>query len=97
MSQGGGFNKAGQVAGKYDARTKGDGAFGAGIPPRRMAGAGAPGAGGAKGKPCQVEGIEFPVLRIAQVRQGKQVTANAISRDPKELPPDVKATGRWGR
>jgi hypothetical protein len=53
--------------------------------------------GGAKGKPCQVEGIEFPVLRIAQVRQGKQVTANAISRDPKELPPDVKATGRWGR
>ena len=43
MSQGGGFNKPGKGpgAGKYDPRTKGDGAFGAGTPPRT---------GAAKGK-----------------------------------------------
>jgi hypothetical protein len=51
---------------------------------------------GAKdGKPCIVEGIEFPVLRVAQVRQGKPITPNAISRSRKELPPDVRSTGRW--
>jgi len=49
------------------------------------------------GKPCIVEGIEFPVLRIAQVRQGKPTTPNAISRNPKELPPDVRTTNRWTR
>jgi hypothetical protein len=49
------------------------------------------------GKPCVVEGIEFPVLRIAQVRQGKPLTPNAISRNSKELPPDVRATPRWKR
>lgn len=51
--------------------------------------------GGGDGKPCVREGIEFPVLRIAQVRQGKPITANAISRNPEELPPDVRTTGRW--
>jgi len=51
---------------------------------------------GAKdGKPCIVEGIEFPVLRVAQVRQGNPVTPNAISRSRKELPPDVRSTRRW--
>jgi hypothetical protein len=49
------------------------------------------------GNPSIVEGIEFPVLRIAQVRQGKPITPNAISRNRKELPPDVRATGRWKR
>ena len=47
------------------------------------------------GKACIVEGIEFPVLRVAQVRQGKPVTPNAISRSRKELPPEVHSTGRW--
>ncbi len=47
------------------------------------------------GKPCIVEGIEFPVLRVAQVRQGKPVSPNAISRSKQELPPDVGATARW--
>ena len=51
--------------------------------------------GGADGKPCVREGIVFPVLRIAQVRQGKTVTPNAISRSKDELPPDVRTTGRW--
>lgn len=53
--------------------------------------------GGAQGKSCVVEGIEFPVLRMAQVRQGKPVTSNAISRGKRELPPDVRSTGRWQR
>jgi hypothetical protein len=41
------------------------------------------------GKPCVREGIEFPVLRVAQVCQGKPVTANAIARGKSELSPDV--------
>ena len=49
------------------------------------------------GRPCIVEGIEFPVLRVAQVRQGKSTTPNAISRNRKELPLDVRATARWKR
>ena len=51
--------------------------------------------GGVNGEPCVREGIEFPVLRIAQVRQGKPVTPNAVSRNSNELPPDVLATNRW--
>ena len=53
--------------------------------------------GGENGKPCLREGIEFPVLRVAQLRQGKTVTQNAISRSRKELPPDVRNTSRWKR
>lgn len=53
--------------------------------------------GGAEGKPCVREGVEFPVLRVAQLRQGKPITPNAISRNRKELPPDVRTTGRWKR
>jgi len=53
--------------------------------------------GDAHGDPCVREGIEFPVLRVAQIRQGKPVTSNAISRNPNELPPDVRTTGRWPR
>ena len=51
--------------------------------------------GGREGKPCGREGIEFPVLRVAQLRQGKPITQNAISRNRKEVPPDVRTTGRW--
>ena len=51
--------------------------------------------GGKDGRSCVREGIEFPVLRIAQVRQGKVVTPNAISRSTRELPPDVRVTERW--
>src|SRR5438034_999252 len=36
--------------------------------------------GGADGRPCVREGIEFPVLRVAQIRQGKPLTKNAIAR-----------------
>ena len=51
--------------------------------------------GGEDGKPCVREGIEFPVLRVAQVRQGKLVTPNAINRNRNELPPDIRSTKRW--
>jgi len=51
--------------------------------------------GDAHGNSCVREGIEFPVLQVAQMRQGKPVTPNAISRNPNELPPDVRATDRW--
>jgi hypothetical protein len=51
--------------------------------------------GGAGGKPCVREGIEFPVLRVAQIRQGKPITKNSIARSIREDPPDVVASGRW--
>lgn len=52
-------------------------------------------AGGRDGKAIVVNGHEFPVLRVAQVRQGKPITPNAISRNENEQPPDVIATKRW--
>lgn len=52
-------------------------------------------AGGRNGKPNVVAGREFPVLRAAQIRQGKPVTPNAICRNQAEQPPDVVRTGRW--
>jgi len=51
--------------------------------------------GGPNGKPCVCEGIQFPVLRVAQARQGVQVTPNAIHRSAREQPPDVIPTSRW--
>jgi hypothetical protein len=52
-------------------------------------------AGDVHGRPRVREGIEFPVLRVAQIRQGRRVTQNAISIDASEQPPDVVATNRW--
>jgi hypothetical protein len=54
-------------------------------------------AGGRDGKPSVREGIEFPVLRVAQIRQGKPITPNAIWRSEDEQPPEVIATKRWPR
>jgi hypothetical protein len=54
-------------------------------------------AGGPGGSPLSRERIEFPVLRVAQIRQGKPVTENAIFRNQNETPPDVVATKRWRR
>src|SRR5208283_3116109 len=53
--------------------------------------------GGPAGKPCVCEGMEFPVLRVAQIRQGKPTTMNAISRNDREKAPDTVVTGRWTR
>lgn len=52
-------------------------------------------AGSPFGKPSVREGIKFPVLRVAQIRQGMPVTPNAICRNENEVPPDVIATKRW--
>ena len=54
-------------------------------------------AGGKGGRPSVVAGREFPVLRVAQVRQGKPITSNAISRSDCEEPPEIVRTGRWPR
>jgi hypothetical protein len=51
--------------------------------------------GGPNGKPRVVAGREFPVLFVAQKRQGKPVTANAIRRNKREKPPEIRSTGRW--
>lgn len=52
-------------------------------------------AGGKNGKPLTCEGIEFPVLRAAQLHQNLEVTPNAICRNLNEIPPPPRTTGRW--
>lgn len=52
-------------------------------------------AGRKNGKPSIREGRTFPVLRAAQLRQGKPVTENAICRNPEEETPPVIMSGRW--
>src|SRR5713101_1528392 len=53
-------------------------------------------AGGSSGRPRTVDGLPFPVLKAAQIRQGVPVTANAISRpEEKSLPPGQRVTNRW--
>jgi hypothetical protein len=52
-------------------------------------------AGGANGRPFVVEGIEFPILRAAQLHERKPITPNAICRNPSEVPPEPRHTGRW--
>lgn len=54
-------------------------------------------AGGDDGRPITVNGHEFPVVRAAQIRQGKRVTSNATFRNPDEVPPAVVSTKRWPR
>ena len=49
------------------------------------------------GKPRVREGIEFPVLRGAQIRQGKPITKDAISRSDDERPPEIVPEARWGK
>jgi hypothetical protein len=52
-------------------------------------------AGGKNGRPSNREGRTFPVLRAAQLRQGKPVTKNAICRNPEEEAPPIVVSGRW--
>ena len=54
-------------------------------------------AGDSKGKSRIVAGREFPVLRVAQSRQGVPVTDNALCRNPSEEIPPVRVTGRWSK
>lgn len=52
-------------------------------------------AGGKNGKPYSINGITFPVLKAAQERKGLPITHNAICRNPNEVAPRPKQTGRW--
>lgn len=54
-------------------------------------------AGGSNGRPGVREGIEFPVLRCAQIHESREVTPNAICRNPNEQQPPPRQTGRWPR
>ena len=54
-------------------------------------------AGGTDGSPITVNGHEFPVLRAAQIRQGKPITKNAVCKNEDEQIPPVKASKRWPR
>ena len=53
--------------------------------------------GGKDGVPKKFGGRQFPVLRAAQIRQGRPVTKNALCRNPKEKPPGAWKTGRWSK
>ena len=52
-------------------------------------------AGGKDGKPLTVAGHTFRVLAVAQMRQGKPVTSNAVPRSPGEPDPPGFRPGRW--
>lgn len=52
-------------------------------------------AGDHKGKPRKINGKEFPVLKAAQIRQGRPVTANAICRNENEEIQPIWKTNRW--
>jgi len=52
-------------------------------------------AGNRDGTPRVREGIEVPILRAAQIRQGVPVTANALCRNADELAPEMTRTNRW--
>ncbi len=52
-------------------------------------------AGGTDGKPVTVAGREFPVLEVAQRRQHKPVTSNAVRPSPGEPHPPGFRPGKW--
>lgn len=52
-------------------------------------------AGRKGGQPCIVAGREIPVLRAAQVRQGKEVTPNALCKNVNETIPGKVTQQRW--
>lgn len=54
-------------------------------------------AGDQKGKPRKINGKEFPVLKAAQIRQGRPVTANAICRNDNEEIQPIWETNRWSK
>lgn len=52
-------------------------------------------AGGKNGIPRTVDGVEFPVLKAAQIRQGKTITKNSIKRNAREERLSVRHQARW--
>ena len=53
--------------------------------------------GDIKGNSRVISGRKFPVLKSAQIRQGKQVTNNALFRNLDEKPPSIRQTKRWNK
>jgi hypothetical protein len=53
--------------------------------------------GGHDGQRRAVSGIEFPVLAVAQIHEGKPVTAGALRRGRNETPPNKEYRGRSAR
>src|ERR1044072_901091 len=54
-------------------------------------------AGGKDGGSISVNGHAVPVLRAAQIRQGKPITKNAKCLNEDETIPSVRASRRWPR
>ena len=52
-------------------------------------------AGRKNGTPCTIEGVTFPILKVAQIRKGITVTENAICRNESEVAPSIVTSGRW--
>lgn len=51
--------------------------------------------GDSHGNSRVVSGRKFPVLAIAQRRQGKPVTPNAIRGKRRQVAPEIRKSGRW--
>lgn len=52
-------------------------------------------AGDKNGNPRKVSGREMPVLRAAQIREGRTITSNAICRNKEEIIVPKWKTNRW--
>lgn len=53
--------------------------------------------GGKNGRPRTVNGVEFPVLKAAQLHEGKPITSNAICRNENEKAPEKRYLGKSKR
>lgn len=53
--------------------------------------------GDRNGNSKKIAGREIPVLRAAQIRQGKAVTENAICRNEDEEIPKILTNTRWNK
>lgn len=54
--------------------------------------------GGNNGIPRTIDERQFPVLQVAQIRQGKTITENAIkAKENEERAPSIASKGRWKR
>ena len=54
-------------------------------------------AGTKSGRPCIIEGIEFPILKTAQIRLGRNPSTNAIQKNAEETYPPIIQSGRWAQ
>jgi len=52
-------------------------------------------AGHEDGKPREVEGVKFPVLRAARERKGWAITEGCVCHNPNEKMPSVIPQKRW--